>query len=92
MRVTMTEQISVIVANRLIMIREGINAACLACQIRSDTGTDASALAASNSLRLSEYPPAAPVIEGGTDPLCWAFAESVLDVTGAVCMAGRCRL
>lgn len=64
------------VARKLLLIREGVNAACLAADpVRQG---QASALAASIASGFL-IPPAAPVIEAALI-LCWAFGESVLDV------------
>lgn len=65
-----------IVANRLIMIREGINAAYLMSDPAKRAQMHALALGIASAFLV---PPAAFIIEGAL-LLCWAFAESVLDV------------
>ncbi len=64
------------VASKLLFIREGVNFACL----MADNGkrTEAQALASAIAAGFL-VPPAAVVIETAL-LLCWAFAESVLDV------------
>lgn len=64
------------VARKLLLIREGVNAACLAAD--PVKRGQASALATSIASGFL-IPPAAPVIEAALI-LCWAFGESVLDV------------
>lgn len=64
------------VASRLLFIREGVNYACLMAD--STKRTEAQALAAAIAAGFL-VPPAAVVIETAL-LLCWAFAESVLDV------------
>lgn len=76
-----------IVANRLIMIREGINAAYLMSDPAKRAQMHALALGIASAFLV---PPAAFIIEGAL-LLCWAFAESVLDVR-ELFMAVKCRL
>ena len=66
------------VASKLLFIREGVNFACLMADNvkRSEAQALAAAIAAGFLV-----PPAAVVIETAL-LLCWAFAESVLDVRG----------
>lgn len=63
-------------ANRLLLVREGVNAACL----MSDPGKRAQiqglALAIASGFLI---PPAAVIIEAAL-VLCWSFAESILDL------------
>lgn len=64
------------VAAKLLFIREGVNFACL----MADTGKRAQAEALATAIAAGFLvPPAAVVIETALI-LCWAFAESVLDV------------
>ena len=64
------------IAKKLLMVREGVNAACLLADqvMMSQVHALAAAIAATFLI-----PPAAIVIEGALI-LCWSFAESVLDV------------
>lgn len=64
------------VANRLLMIREGINAAYLMSDPAKRAQMHTLALAIASGFLV---PPAAVIIEGAI-LLCWSFAESVLDV------------
>lgn len=64
------------VANRLLLIREGINAACLMSDAGKRAQMHALALAIASGFLV---PPAAVIIEAAL-LLCWSFAESVLDV------------
>ena len=63
-------------ANKLLLVREGINAACLVADGAKMAQVQALAAAIAASFLI---PPAAVVIEGAL-VLCWAFAESILDV------------
>lgn len=65
-----------VIARKLLLIREGVNIACLAADAgkRAEVHTLALSIAS-----LFLIPPAAAVIEGAI-LLCWSFAESVLDV------------
>lgn len=63
-------------ARKLLVIREGVNAACLA----ADTGRRAQVEALSTAIASGFLiPPAAGIIEAALI-LCWAFGESILDV------------
>lgn len=65
-----------IVANRLLLIREGINAACLMSDPAKRAQLHALALAIAAGFL---FPPAAVIVESAL-LLCWSFAESILDV------------
>ena len=64
------------VASKLLFIREGVNFACLMADNVKRTEAQALAAAIASGFLV---PPAAVVIESAL-LLCWAFAESVLDV------------
>ena len=64
------------VASKLLFIREGVNFACLMADNIKRTEAQALAAAIASGFLV---PPAAVVIESAL-LLCWAFAESVLDV------------
>ena len=64
------------VANRLLLIREGINAAHLMADAGKRAQMHALALGIAAGFLI---PPAAVIIEGAI-LLCWSFAESILDV------------
>lgn len=64
------------VANRLLMIREGVNASCLMADAGKRAQIRALALAIASGFLI---PPAAVIIETALI-LCWSFAESILDV------------
>ena len=64
------------VASKLLFIREGVNFACLMADNVKRTEAQALAAAIASGFLV---PPAAAVIESAL-LLCWAFAESVLDV------------
>ena len=64
------------VASKLLFIREGVNFACLMADNVKRTEAQALAAAIASGFLV---PPAAVVIEAAL-LLCWAFAESVLDV------------
>ena len=64
------------VANRLFLIRQGVNFAAIAADGGKRIQIEALALAIASGFLI---PPAAPVIEAAL-MLCWAFAESILDV------------
>lgn len=64
------------VASKLLFIREGVNFACLMADSAKRTEAQALATAIATGFLV---PPAAAVIETAL-LLCWAFAESVLDV------------
>lgn len=64
------------VANRLLLIREGVNAACLMADSAKRAQIHALALSLAAGFLV---PPAAAVIEGALI-LCWSFAESILDL------------
>lgn len=69
------------VATKLLFIREGVNFACLmADNVKRSEAQALATLIASSFL----IPPAAAVIESAL-LLCWAFAESVLDVRELFC-------
>ncbi len=63
-------------ANRLLLIREGVNFAYLAADSQKRLQAEILALSIASGFLV---PPAASVIEGAL-LLCWSFAESVLDV------------
>ena len=63
-------------ANKLLLVREGINVACLMADNVKMAEVQALAAAIAASFLI---PPAAVIIEGAL-VLCWAFAESILDV------------
>lgn len=64
------------VAGKLLLIREGVNFACLAVDGEKRAQAQALALAIASGFLI---PPAAGIIEAAL-LLCWSFAESVLDV------------
>ena len=64
------------VANRLLLIREGVNASCLMADAGKRAQVQALALAIASGFLI---PPAAVVIEAALI-LCWSFAESILDL------------
>lgn len=64
------------VAGKLLLIREGVNFACLMADSAKRAQAQALALAIASGFLI---PPAATIIEGAL-LLCWSFAESVLDV------------
>ena len=64
------------VTNRLLLIREGINASCLMADAGKRAQVQAVALAIASSFLI---PPAAVIIEAALI-LCWSFAESILDL------------
>lgn len=64
------------VANKLLLIREGVNFASLMADSAKRAQAQALALAIASGFLI---PPAATIIEGAL-LLCWSFAESVLDV------------
>lgn len=63
-------------ANRLLLIREGVNAACLMADPGKRAEIQALALAIASGFLV---PPAAVIIEAAL-LLCWSFAESILDL------------
>lgn len=65
-----------LVANRLLLIREGVNAAALMSDAGKRAQMHALALAIASGFLV---PPAAVIIEAAL-LLCWSFAESILDV------------
>lgn len=64
------------VANRLLLIREGINIACLMADSGKMAQIHALALSVAAGFLI---PPAAAVVEAAL-LLCWSFAESILDL------------
>lgn len=64
------------VATKLLLVREGVNFAHLLADSGKRAQVEALALAIASSFLI---PPAAVIIEGAL-LLCWAFAESILDV------------
>ena len=64
------------VASKLLLVREGVNFAHLLADTGKRAQVEALALAIASAFLI---PPAAVVIEGAL-LLCWAFAESILDV------------
>ena len=64
------------VANRLLLVREGVNMACLMADAGKRAEIQALALAIASGFLV---PPAATAIEAAL-LLCWSFAESVLDL------------
>lgn len=64
------------VAKRLLLVREGVNLACLAADGGKRAQVEGLSLAIASGFLI---PPAAAVIEAAL-LLCWSFAESVLDV------------
>ena len=64
------------IARKLLLVREGVNAACLAADAGKHAQVTALATAIASGFLV---PPAEPVIEAALT-LCWAFGESVLDV------------
>ncbi len=64
------------VANRLLLIREGINVSCLMADAGKRAQIQALALAIASGFLI---PPAAVIIEAALI-LCWSFAESILDL------------
>lgn len=64
------------VANRLLLIREGVNASCLMADAGKRAQIQALALAIASGFLI---PPAAVIIEAALI-LCWSFAESILDL------------
>ena len=66
------------VASKLLFIREGVNFACLMADNVKRTEAQALAAAIASGFLV---PPAAVVIESAL-LLCWAFAESILDLRG----------
>lgn len=65
-----------LVANRLLLIREGVNAAALMSDAGKRAQMHALALAIASGFLV---PPAAVIVEAAL-LLCWSFAESILDV------------
>lgn len=63
-------------ANRLLLIREGVNAACLMADPGKRAQIQGLALAIASGFLI---PPAAVIIEAAL-VLCWSFAESILDL------------
>lgn len=63
-------------AGRLLLVREGVNAACLMADPGKRAQIQALALAIASGFLI---PPAAVIIEAAL-LLCWSFAESVLDL------------
>ncbi len=64
------------VAGRLLLIREGVNAACLLADSGKRAQIQSLALAIASGFLI---PPAAVIIEAAL-LLCWSFAESILDL------------
>lgn len=64
------------VANKLLLIREGVNFACLAADSTKRAQAEALALAIASGFLI---PPAATAIAAAI-LFCWSFAESILDV------------
>lgn len=64
------------IAKKLLLIREGVNAVCLAADSVRRAQAEALAIAIASGFLI---PPAAGIIEGALI-LCWAFGESILDV------------
>lgn len=64
------------IARKLLLIREGVNAVCLASDSVRRAQAEALAIAIASGFLI---PPAAGIIEGALI-LCWAFGESILDV------------
>lgn len=64
------------VANRLLLIREGVNASCLMADAGKRAQVQALAFAIASGFLI---PPAAVLIEAALI-LCWSFAESILDL------------
>lgn len=64
------------IARKLLLVREGVNAVCLAADSVRRAQAEALAIAIASGFLI---PPAAGIIEGALI-LCWAFGESILDV------------